>query len=338
MRQIWITKTGDPEVLKIKEIPDPIPRNGEVRIRVEAAGVNPADILGRLGQYKTAPSMPYVPGFEVAGTIDLVAQGVTGFREGDKVLAFTRFGGYSDTICVPYLQVFKRLDWMSAKDGAALPVDFLTAYVILIVMGSMRLGDTVLIHDVADGIGIAALDICRITGARTYGTAYTDKHDFISEQGLDFPIDRRSKDYEQVIRETTAGRGVDIVINRFGRSDWKKDYRVLAPTGRLIHMEGSNMIKSKKESFFRYLQLHLGGPSYTYSRLMRDNKSVAGFSLPNLWNEGESVQNWMKQIISWYDEALFRPVIDKAFSFHQVANAHMYVQNQENNGKVLLIP
>ncbi len=337
MRQILISKAGGPDVLKIKESPAPIPRNGELRIKVEAAGINPSDITCRLGQYDKAPRIPFIPGFEVAGTIDVVAQGVSGFREGDKVLAYTNFGGYSDTVCVPHLQVFKRLDWMSALDGAALPVDFLTAYVTLIIMGSLHLGDSVLIHDAADGIGIAVLDICRMIGAKAFGVANSDKHHFLRERGLDYPIDKRDIDYEQVIRETTSGHGVDIVISRVGINDWKKDYRVLASTGRLVHLEAAK-IGNENQSILQNLHRLFARPSYTVSRLIRDNKSVAGFNLANLWDQGELVQNWMGQIISWYDEALFRPVIDKTFPFSQAADAHQYIQNRENNGKVLLIP
>ncbi|MDX1413426.1 MAG: zinc-binding dehydrogenase [Candidatus Promineifilaceae bacterium] len=338
MRQIWITKAGDPEVLQVKESPEPIPRNGELRIKVEAAGVNPADILGRAGRYSAAPPVPYVAGFEVSGVVDMVTQGVTGFKEGDKVLAYTDFGGHSDTVCVPYLQTFKRLDWMSAQDGAALLVDYLSAYITLVVMGSLHLGDNVLIHNVMDGIGIAGLEICRLVGAKIFGIAPLDKHDLLRQRGLDFPIDTREHDYERVIRETTDGRGVDIVLNRFIGSDMKKDYRVLAPTGRLIYMDTAIIDDLSRSSWTQFLQPITTASKISVIELARDSKSIAGFNLANLWSHGEIIQDWMKQIISWYDEALFRPVIDKTFSFDQAADAHRYAQSQENIGKILLLP
>ena len=155
MRQIWITKSGASQVLQIREAPTPVPANGEVRIRVKSSGVSAADIMGCTGRLRDAPGIPYVPGYEIAGTIDAVAQGATGFKEGDDVLAITRFGGYSDIICVPYRQVFERLEWMSFLDGAALPFDYLTAYAALIITGSLHQGDLVLIHDAAGGIGNA---------------------------------------------------------------------------------------------------------------------------------------------------------------------------------------
>ncbi|RMG99837.1 MAG: alcohol dehydrogenase, partial [Chloroflexi bacterium] len=203
MRQIWITKPGEPEVLEIREAPTPIPQNGEVRIRVETIGINFADVLGRMGIYPDAPPIPYVPGYEVAGIVDAVSQGVPDLKEGDRVFALTRFGGYADTVCVPHKQVFKRLDWMSAQDAAALPVNYLTAYQMLVVMGSLRPGDKVLIHGAAGGVGLAALDICRIIGAETFGTASPEKHDFLLERGLHFPIDYRNHDFEQVVMDLT---------------------------------------------------------------------------------------------------------------------------------------
>ena len=338
MRQIWVTKKGDPEVLMVKEGPTPIPRNGELRIRVEAAGINPTDILSRQGRLPNAPPTPFVPGFEIAGIVDAVAQGISGFKEGDKVLAYTHFGGYSDRVCVPHFQTFKRLEWMSAQDGAALPIDFLTAYGVLIVMGSLHPGDHVFIHNAADGIGLAALEICRIIGATTIGTAVSSTHEFLHERGLDHPIDWREKDYREVIQEKTGGHGVDIVLARYGESNWRKNYQILAPTGRLIFIEGTNIAGHSSKSFWYRLQSSLTRPSYTPLSLMKDNKSVAGFDLCQLWEKGEIVQEWMAQLISWYDEALFRPLIDRTFPFSQAALAHHHVQNVENKGKVLLVP
>jgi synaptic vesicle membrane protein VAT-1 len=134
VKQIWITQPGGPAVLQLREALDPIPRSGEVRIRVEASGVNFADILGRMGLVRETPVTPYVPGYEVAGSIDAVGQGVADLKEGDPVFASTRFNGYSDVVCVPSKQVFKRLEWMTAEHGAALPVSYLTAYAGLVVM------------------------------------------------------------------------------------------------------------------------------------------------------------------------------------------------------------
>ncbi len=336
MQQIWIKKIGPPEVLEIREAPLSIPANGEVRIRVKAAGVNFADIMGRMGLYRDAPPVPYIPGYEVSGTIDAVSPGVSGLKEGDQVLALTRFGGYSDVVCVPYQQVFKRLEWMSALDGAALPVNYLTAYVALIVMGSVHQGDRVLIHNASGGVGLAALEICKIVGAETFGTASPGKHEKLAKKGLNQAIDYRNMDFERVVLELTKGRGVDIVLDPIGGKNWKKSYRILKPSGRLIHFGVSSMIRGNKRSLIRALGALATTPFYTPFRLMQDNKSIAGVNLAHLWDQEDMVREWMGQIIAWYDEALFRPTIDKTFPFNKVVEGHQYLQDRQNFGKVLL--
>ncbi len=336
MRQIWITKAGQPEVLQTKESPTPIPSSGEVRIRVEVAGVNFADVLGRMGIYPDAPSLPYVPGYEVAGIIDMVGQGVPGVKEGDRVFARTRFGGYGDMICVPYRQVFKRLDWMTAQHGAALPVNYLTAYLMLIVMGSVRPGNRVLIHGAAGGVGLAALDICNIIGAETFGTASPEKHEFLQTKGLHHPIDYRNYDYERVINDITGRKGVQIILDPLGGVHWKKNYRLLMPTGRLVYFGISSAAPGKRRSWPAIIRNLVMLPFHTPTSLMNDNKGVLGVNLAHLWSYPELLQSWMTQIVAWYDEALFRPTIDKAFPYNKADEAHHYIQDRKNIGKVLL--
>src|SRR5271168_5301111 len=156
MRQIWITKSGPPEVLVVKEAPDPQPSASEMRIRVEASGANFADVMGRLGLYPDLPPIPVVPGYEVAGRVDLVGGGVDPGWVGRDVFALTRFGGYADVVCVPQAQVFARPPGMSAREGASIPVNYLTAWQLMVVMGGLKPNETVLIHSAGGAVGIAA--------------------------------------------------------------------------------------------------------------------------------------------------------------------------------------
>jgi NADPH:quinone reductase-like Zn-dependent oxidoreductase len=149
MRQIWISKAGPLEVLVVKEAPDPQPAAGETRIRVEASGVNFADVMGRLGLYPDLPPIPVVPGYEVAGRVDVVGGGVDSSWVGRDVFALTRFGGYADVACVPQAQVFPRPPGMSAEEGASIPVNYLTAWQLMVVMGGLKPNETVLIHSAA---------------------------------------------------------------------------------------------------------------------------------------------------------------------------------------------
>ena len=226
MRQIWITRAGPPEVLRVIEAADPAPNAGEVRIRVEASGVNFADIMGRMGVYPDLPPIPVVPGYEVSGRIDAVAPGVDQSWIGQDVIAMTRFGGYADVVCVPVKQIFPRPAGLSALEGAAIPVNYLTAWQLVVVMGALKANETVLIHSVGGGVGIAATQIAKHVGARVIGTASAGKHDEMRALGVDHLIDYRTEDFETRTREITGGRGVELILDAVGGESWKKGYRV----------------------------------------------------------------------------------------------------------------
>jgi synaptic vesicle membrane protein VAT-1 len=338
MKQVWITRAGPPEVLAIREGPDPTPRSGEVRVRVEAAGVNFADILGRQGVYPDAPPIPYVPGYEVAGVVDSVGQGVAGLKEGDRIMALSHFNGYSDVVCVSHKHAFHRLEWMKAEDGVALLLNYLTAYQALIVMGGLQSGQIVLIHNAGGGVGLAALDICKIVGAQAYGTASTGKHEFLLERGLSEAIDYRQQDYSLAVSELTSGRGVDVILDPLGGAHWRRNYELLAPAGRLIHYGASSVISGKRRSIWQMIKLSANLSFYTPLRLMKDNKAVAGVNLPLVWQHADLIRPWQEQIIAWYDEALFRPHVDRTFKLSQAAEAHHYLEDRKNIGKVVLVP
>ncbi len=196
MRQIWISKAGPPETLTIKEAPDPEPQKGEMRVRVEACGVNFADVMGRMGLYPDLPPIPVVPGYEIAGRVDAVGGGVDASWVGRDVFALTRFGGYADLVCVPEAQVFPRPQSMSAQEGASIPINYLTAWQLMVVMGGLKKGQTVLVHSVGGGVGVAATQIAKHIGAKVIGTASAAKHGELSALGVDHLIDYRTEDFE----------------------------------------------------------------------------------------------------------------------------------------------
>src|SRR5687767_8720602 len=211
MRQIFTTASGNIDVLKVKESPDPKPAAGEVLIRVRAAGLNFADILARQGLYPDAPSKPCVVGYEVSGVVEEVGEGVNSALSGKSVVAMTRFSGQSEYVVVKATQMFEKPETLTFEQSAAIPVNYLTAYALMIVMGSLHRGESVLIHNAGGGVGLAALDIAKKIEAVTFGTASPSKHEFLKERGLDYAIDYRSQDWLPVIKELTEGRGVDLV-------------------------------------------------------------------------------------------------------------------------------
>ncbi|MFQ5436304.1 MAG: zinc-binding dehydrogenase, partial [Anaerolineae bacterium] len=197
--------------------------------------------------------------------------------------------------------------------------------------------DKALIHGAGGGVGLAALDICRILGVETLGTASAHKHEFLKERGLDVVIDHR-QDFGRVVNDVTNGRGVQLILDPVGGPLWQKNYRLLAPAGRLICYGMSSSVGGKKRSWWHMFRAAVNLRFYTPTRLMSDNKGVLGVNLGHLWDYGDEVRRWMAQIMSWYDEALFRPHIDRTFPLAEAAAAHDFIQERQNVGKVLLIP
>jgi NADPH:quinone reductase-like Zn-dependent oxidoreductase len=339
LRQVWITRAGPPEVLVLREAPDPAPKPGEVLIGVRASGVNFADILARLGLYPDAPKLPAVVGYEVAGDIAAVGDGVTR-SIGEKVLALTRFGGYSDRVCVPAAQAFPLPENMSYEEGAAVPVNYLTAYQMLVQMGSLKPGERVLVHSAGGGVGLAAIDLCKIHGAEIIGTASASKHAFLRERGVDHMIDYTTQDYEPEVKRLTKGRGVHIVLDAMGGEHWKKGYQCLAPTGRLVMFGISNAVAGKTRSMLSIFKMLIKTPFFSFPppRLMNDNKALIGVNLGHMWGEKELLGRWILQILAWYREGKIRPTVDARFPLAEAAAAHHYIQDRKNIGKVVLVP
>src|SRR2546429_1216074 len=186
MRQVITTGNGGVEVLRVEEKPDPQPKADELRIHVRAAGLNFADILARQGLYPDGPKKPCVMGYEVAGVVGEVGEGVDRDLLGKPVVAMTRFRGQSEKIAVGANQVFEKPAALSFEQAAAIPVNHLTAYALLVVMGGLRRTESVLIHNAGGGVGLAALDIAKRIGAITYGTASPGKHEF--QFSLQYPV------------------------------------------------------------------------------------------------------------------------------------------------------
>ena len=338
MRQVVTTRNGGAEVLQVQETSDPKPGQGEVVVQVKAAGLNFADILARQGLYPDGPKKPCVMGYEVAGVVEAVGDDVAAELVGKEVVALTRFGGQSEKVAVAASQLFAMPGSLSFEEAAVIPVNYLTAYALLVVMGSLKEGESVLIHNAGGGVGLAALDIAKKIGATTYGTASPGKHEFLRERGLDHAIDYRNQDWLPVLKELTSGRGVDLVIDPIGGAHWKKSYAALRHTGRLgmfgVSTASANGLKGKLKLIKAALQM----PRFHPLGLLNKNRGVFGLNLGHLWHEPEKVAGWMKVILEGVREGWIKPVVDKAFPFEQVGAAHSYMEERKNTGKVVLVP
>lgn len=338
MRQVVTTRNGGVEVLEVQQAADPQAGPGEVVVQVKAAGLNFADILARQGLYPDGPKKPCVMGYEVAGVVEAVGEGVATQRVGQSVVAMTRFRGQAEKVVVAATQLFEKPESLTFEQAAAVPVNYLTAYALLVVMGGLRQGESVLIHNAGGGVGLAALDIARNIGATTYGTASPGKHEFLRERGLDHPIDYRNQDWLPVLKQLTGGRGVELVIDPIGGSHWKKSYAALRTTGRLgmfgVSTASANGLRGK----FKLLKAAAQMPRFHPIGLLNKNRGVFGLNLGHMWHEPEKVGEWVQAIIAGIDEGWVRPHVDKAFGFAQAGEAHSYMESRKNIGKVVLVP
>ncbi len=361
--------------MEVREYPDPRPAEGELTIKVAAAGVNFADILARKGLYPDGPKLPAVVGYEVAGEVLQVGKSAAGkvrrktsksgdpkksansakpgdsgpaagtgdsptstrFKPGDRVLAYTKFNGYSEIVSVPVDQVYPIPDTMSFPVAAAIPVNYLTA-MQLVKMGGLARGETLLIHNAGGGVGLAALDIARHIGARTIGTASPYKHEGLKERGLGVAIDYRRGDWVKAVLHHTDGRGADVIFDPLGGANWKKSWRALRSTGRLGMYGVSEVTTSTLPGPLRFVPVLQRLPIYNPIQLMNNNKGVYGVNVGRLWGEKKKVEAWACEILEGVGKGWVRPHVDAIFTFEEAPVAHSYIEGRKNFGKVVLTP
>lgn len=339
MRAIWITKAGGPEVLEVREAADPVPGPGQVRVRVKAAGLNFAEVMARQGLYPDAPPTPFVAGYEAAGVVDAVGEGVEGLAVGTRVMAMSRFGAHADTLIANPQLVVPIPDAMTFEEAAAIPVNYITAYHMLFRVANLRPKSKVLIHMAAGGVGIAALQLCRtVPGVITFGTASAFKHEAVRAEGCDHPIDYRSTDYGEEIRRLTGGKGVDIILDALGGKDWKKGMGLLRPAGLLIAFGFANMASGEKKDYFNLVSQAVQIPLFTPLGLMNDNRGVAGVNIGHLWDELDLLHEELTAVLELYKEGKVKPHVSDVVPFDRVGDAHRIIQSRKNIGKVVLVP
>lgn len=337
MKQIWITGHGGPEVLQQREAPDPVPSANEVRIRVKASGVNFADVLARKGLYPDCPPKPCVVGYEISGTVDAAGPAARQDWIGRDAFGLIRFGGYSDTVVLPESQVFAKPRSLSHEQCAAIPVNYLTAWQLLVVVGALTADESVLIHNAGGGVGLAAIDIARHLGATTYGTASAGKHAFLKERGLQHAIDYRTQDWTAELMRLTDNRGVELITDPLGGKNFKKSYRALRHTGRLGMFGVSEATEGGLPRVLAFIKLALSLPLFNPVSLMNMNRSVFGVNMGHMWHEVDKIRRWMQALLQGVDAGWIRPHVDRAFPLEQVGEAHGYLEARKNTGKVVLV-
>jgi NADPH:quinone reductase-like Zn-dependent oxidoreductase len=325
MKQLVIPRYGPPEVLTVRDVPDPPVVPGSVRIRVRAAGINFSDLLARQGLYPDAPKPPFVLGYEVAGTVE---------GDGSRVIAATRFGGQSELVVVPRGSVFPLPDSWSFEEGAAFPVVYLTAHHALVRVAAARPGETVVVHSAAGGVGLAVAEVARILKLRVIGLASRAKHDVLRTYDVE-PLDNRDPHWPDAVRRL-APRGVDIVLDPIGGQSWREGYALLAPTGRLVCYGGSELLGGERRNMLRVAWKALRWPRFGPLKLMSDNRTVAGMNIGHMWDSDEIIKPQFEALLRYAREGLLHPRVDRAFPVSEAAAAHRHIHERRNIGKVVL--
>jgi NADPH:quinone reductase-like Zn-dependent oxidoreductase len=336
MRQVVIPRHGGPDVLELRDGADPVPGPGQVRIRVRAAGVNFADLLARMGLYPAAPAPPMVAGYEVAGAVDGVGPGVNGIAAGDRVLALTNFGGYSDVVVTPAGLVFRAPEGLSDAEAAAIPVNYLTALLALYKIANVTAGETVVVMSAGGGVGIAAAQLARLRRARIIGSASAHKHEALRAMGIDHLIDARTDDVQREVTRMTNGRGADIVLDGVGGRSYATSYRLLAPLGRLIMFGVSSIAPGERRSWLRTMRGMFQMPRFSPLSLINRNRGVFGLNLAHLWQEREQLLAAMDMLLKEFDAGRLRPILARTFPLDRAADAHRFIHSRANIGKVVL--
>lgn len=336
MREVVILRHGSPDAMEERQRAASQPGPGDVRIRVKAAGVTFADVLARRGLHPDAPQPPLVAGHEVSGYIESIGPGPSRHEAGRHVVALTRFGGYADTVVVPGDLVFAAPASLSHNEAAAIPVSYLTAAIALYRMANVKAGDTVLVHNVGGGVGVAAMQLAHLRRAVVIGTASAAKHNALRRLGLDHAIDYRATDVEAAVMDLTRGRGVDVVLDPIGGDSLAASYRLLAPLGRLVAYGVHDAAAGEPRSVLRALASLWTAPRAHSMPAISENRGVFGLSLGHLWTERRFLQSAMEALLTDFGAGRLRAVVAKAFPLGRAADAHRYLEDRANVGKVVL--
>ena len=325
-QSIEITKFGPADGLKYKnnKLSNKL-KADEVGIKVAFSGINFADIVMRLGMYKDAPPKPFTPGYEISGIVSGIGTDVTRYKIGDKVMAGTRFGGYTSDIILPEWQVLKLDDELTLEEGAAIPVNFLTAYIALHEFGRIRKGDKILIECATGGVGVYCIGLAKEVGATVIGlTSSPAKKEFIeSLGGIAYTHEEFSESDE---------KDFNYILNSSGGKSIKDHYNRLGKSGKLTCIGLQQAISNGNASIFAKLKAVLQTPWFPLLKLVMQSKSVSGFNALKYFDDDE----WMKANMQKIAETRIKPHIGGVFDSSKVADAHSFLEQRKAKGKVLI--
>ena len=319
MKAIRVHEFGGPEVLRLEEVAEPQPGEGEVLVRVRAAGVNPVDTYIRSGVHAIKPSLPYTPGLDAAGVVEAVGEGVTRVAAGDRVYtAGTVSGAYAELAVCKESQVYRLPERVSFAQGAGVFTPYATAYRALFNRGQGKAGESVLVHGASGGVGTAAVQFARAAGFKVIGTGGTEEgRRLVAEQGAHHVLDHRAPDYLEQLKTLTGGEGVDIILEMLSNVNLGKDLDVLARGGRVVVVGSRGAVEINPRA------------------LMTRDASIHGLTLFNATpRELEGVH---AAIGAGLENGTLNPVVGRELPLADAARAHEAVLEPGAYGKIVLV-
>ena len=318
-------KTGDASVLKLEELPKPQPKEGEVLLKVEAIGLNRAEVMFRSGIYLDQPSFPSLIGYEAAGTVEAVGPGVTGLKPGDRVssvpsFSLTQYGTYGEYAVLPAHALAHYPANLTPVEGTSIWMQYLTAYGV-VEFGGLKRGQYLLITAAASSVGLAAIQIAKSLGAISIATTRNQaKSDALSEAGADFVINTKNEDLIKRVQETTGGKGFAVAFDP------------VAGPG----LETLAKAAGKGATIMEYGALDLEPTPYPLFPAMRKGLNICGYTIHQINTDPERSARARKFVAENLADRTFKPIIAKTFKLDQIVEAHRYMESNEQIGKIVV--
>lgn len=335
MRAFLLERTGPPSVLRLRDLPDPAARAGEVVVRVRAIGVNYAEVLSRRGLYGWAPKRPYVLGMEAAGEIEGVGDGVDPARLGQRVIVGTKFGCYAEKVRVPAARALPAIDAFSMEENAAFPVNYLTAWVALFEMARVRPTDVVLVNAAAGGVGTAAVQLASRYGCTVVGAVGSAaKIETVRRLGAAHAA--LYQDLAAAVHEASFGRGADVVLEVLGGDVYRASLRALAPLGRLVVVGFAGLAELRTWNPLSWWRAWRGIPRANVMRMLETSTGVLSTHLGYLLADEALVGRLTADLASFTLGHGIRPVVGATFPFERMADAHALMESRASTGKIVV--
>ncbi|TND08580.1 MAG: alcohol dehydrogenase [Bacteroidetes bacterium] len=337
MEAFYLTRYGESaKAFERRELKLPPPAENQVLVSVEAFGLNFADVMARMGLYKEAPPLPAILGYEVVGRVEKTGSAAVPFSPGQRVIAFTRFGGYATHALTDFRAVVAIPEDMETGHAAALATQYCTAWYAAEECMRLHAGEHVLVQAAAGGVGTALVQLAKYRDCTVYGTAGSDeKFEYLRRIGVDFPVNYNKEKFDEAIRRIRKGKGVDVVFDSIGGKVFKQGFRLLEPGGKIAGYGAAQRLE--KRNIFSLLGLVFGFGFYNPIGLLQPSKSIIGINMLRIADHRpDLLQRCLGEVARLSEAGIFKPQTGAVFAANELAQAHDFLGSRRSTGKIVV--